>query len=220
MTNNAIQTEVVVLGSGPGGYTAAFRAADLGKKVVLVERYENIGGVCLNVGCIPSKALLHAAKVIEEADFMSKNGINFSKPSIDNKKLREWKDKIVAKLTGGLKALAKQRRVEIIHGFGKFIGSHELIVNGEKGKTTIKFENAIIAVGSQSINLPFIPEDPRVMDSTGALALEDIKGKLLILGGGIIGCEMANVYGAYGADVTVVEMMNQISPAFLLHFYQ
>lgn len=210
--SKTIETDVVVLGSGPGGYTAAFRAADLDQKVVLVERYDNIGGVCLNVGCIPSKALLHAARVIEEADFMSQHGISFGKAKIDNKKLRDWKNTIVSKLTGGLKMLAKQRKVEVVQGFGKFTASHEIVVAGDKGKTTIKFNNAIIAVGSESMSFPFIPEDPRIMDSTGALELENISGKLLVLGGGIIGCEMANVYAALGAEVTVVEMMNQIMP--------
>lgn len=210
--SNELQTEVVVLGSGPGGYTAAFRAADLGKKVILVERYENIGGVCLNVGCIPSKALLHAAKVIDEAHEISQCGIDFGKPKTDLKKLREWKNKVVGKLTGGLKMLAKQRKVEIIQGVGKFISSNELSVEGPKGKQTIRFENAIIAVGSRPVKLPFLPDDPRIIDSTGALELEETNCKMLVIGGGIIGLEMATVYQALGAEITIVELMDQVIP--------
>ena len=210
--SNDLQTEVVVLGSGPGGYTAAFRAADLGKKVILVERYENIGGVCLNVGCIPSKALLHAAKVLDEAHEMSACGIDFGAPKIDNKKLVEWKSKIVSKLTGGLKMLAKQRKVEIVQGVGQFVSPNEMVVEGSNGKQTIKFENAIIAVGSRPVKLPFLPDDPRIIDSTGALELADTKGKMLVIGGGIIGLEMATVYQALGAEITIVELMDQIIP--------
>jgi dihydrolipoamide dehydrogenase len=210
--SNELQTELVVLGSGPGGYTAAFRAADLGKKVILVERYENIGGVCLNVGCIPSKALLHAAKVVDEAQEMAECGIDFGKPKIDSKKLVGWKSKTVTKLTGGLKMLAKQRKVEIIQGVGKFISPNELEVEGANGKQTIKFENAIIAVGSRPVKLPFLPDDPRIIDSTGALELAETKGKLLVIGGGIIGLEMATVYHALGAEITIVELMDQIIP--------
>lgn len=209
---NKIKTEVVVLGSGPGGYTAAFRAADLGKKVVLVERYSSLGGVCLNVGCIPSKALLHIAKVIDDVHESETQGISFGKPKLDSKKIVNWKNSIVSKLTGGLKALAKQRRVEIISGEGKFSGSHQISVASEQGETNIEFEHAIIAVGSQSVNLPFIPEDKRIFSSTGALELADIKGSLLVLGGGIIGLEMATVYSALGVDVTVVEFMDQLIP--------
>ncbi|HSW70165.1 MAG TPA: dihydrolipoyl dehydrogenase [Gammaproteobacteria bacterium] len=207
-----IQTEVVVLGSGPGGYTAAFRASDLGKKVVLIERYENIGGVCLNVGCIPSKALLHSAKVIEEAHEMSQCGIEFGKPKIDTKKLRDWKNKVVSRLTGGLKALAKQRKVEIVQGSGKFISNNQIEVEGANGKQIIRFENAIIAVGSRPVKLPFLPDDPRIIDSTGALELEDTNCKMLVIGGGIIGLEMATVYHALGAEITIVELMDQIIP--------
>lgn len=207
-----LQTEVVVLGSGPGGYTAAFRAADLGKKVILVERYESIGGVCLNVGCIPSKALLHAAKVLDEAHEVAECGIDFGKPKIDTKKLRDWKNKVVSRLTGGLKALAKQRKVEIVQGVGKFISSHQLEVETSKGKQVIKFENAIIAAGSRPVKLPFLPDDPRIIDSTGALELEDTQAKMLVIGGGIIGLEMATVYHALGAEITVVELMDQIIP--------
>jgi len=207
-----ISTEVAVLGSGPGGYTAAFRAADLGKKVVLIERYERIGGVCLNVGCIPSKALLHAAKVIEEAHEMAENGIDFGKPKTDNTKLRDWKNKIVNKLTGGLKILAKQRKVEIVQGVGKFISKNQIEVETPQGKKIVRFENAIIAVGSRPVKLPFLPDDPRIIDSTGALEITDTKCNMLVIGGGIIGLEMATVYQALGAEITVVELMDQIIP--------
>ncbi|KTD60198.1 dihydrolipoyl dehydrogenase [Legionella sainthelensi] len=209
---NQIKTDVIVLGSGPGGYTAAFRAADLGKKVVLVERYESLGGVCLNVGCIPSKALLHIAKVVEEAHEMSEQGVSFGKPKLDNKKIVAWKNSVVSKLTGGLKALSKQRKVEVITGVGKFSGTHQVTVSTKDGAVDVEFENAIIAVGSESINLPFIPEDKRIFSSTGALELADIKGSLLVLGGGIIGLEMATVYSSLGVDVTVVEFMDQLIP--------
>lgn len=200
------KTEVLVLGSGPGGYSAAFRAADLGKKVILVERESTLGGVCLNVGCIPSKALLHAAKVIEDASAMADLGLSFGKPKIDIKKLRAWKDSVVKKLTGGLSMLAKQRKVEWIVGIGKFTGKNELTVGNQK----IVFEQAIIAVGSQPIRLPFLPDDPRIIDSTGALELKETKGSLLVLGGGIIGMEMATVYHALGCDITVVEAGDMI----------
>lgn len=203
-----IKTEVVVIGSGPGGYTAAFRAADLGKKVTLIERFPTLGGVCLNVGCIPSKALLHIAKVVDEAHEMDAQGVQFGKPTIDSKKLVAWKNSVIGKLTGGLNALAKQRKVEVLVGEAKFTGSHQLLV----GDTEVEFENAIIAVGSESVNLPFIPEDKRIFSSTGALELADIKGNLLVLGGGIIGLEMATVYSALGVDVTVVEFMDQLIP--------
>lgn len=209
---NKIKTDVVVLGSGPGGYTAAFRAADLDKKVVLVERFDSLGGVCLNVGCIPSKALLHIAKVVDEAHEMSEQGVAFGKPKFDNKKLVAWKNSVVAKLTGGLKALAKQRKVEVITGTGKFSGTHQILVETKEGTVEIEFDNAIIAVGSESIKLPFIPEDKRIFSSTGALELADIKGDLLVLGGGIIGLEMATVYSSLGVNVTVVEFMDQLIP--------
>ncbi|MFU8797501.1 MAG: dihydrolipoyl dehydrogenase [Gammaproteobacteria bacterium] len=202
------QTEVVVLGSGPGGYTAAFRAADLGKKVILVERYENLGGVCLNVGCIPSKALLHAAKVIDEAAHMSECGISFGKPKVDTNKLRHWKNSIVKRLTTGLKGLAKQRKVEIITGEGKFIAPNQLSVNGK----IITFEQAIIAAGSQPVKLPFLPDDARIIDSTGALELDETTGDMLVIGGGIIGLEMATVYQALGAQITVVEAVDRLIP--------
>ncbi len=206
---STLETEVVVIGSGPGGYSAAFRAADLGKKVILVERDENLGGVCLNVGCIPSKALLHAAKVIDEANHMNDFGVQFGKPQIDLTKLREWKNSVVKKLTGGLKMLAKKRKVDVVRGKADFISPNEI----KAGDTTIKFQQAIIAVGSEPVKLPFLPDDPRIMDSTGALELPDNKGSLLVLGGGIIGLEMATVYNALGVDITVVEMSDGLIPA-------
>lgn len=212
MSTQKISAEVVVLGSGPGGYSAAFRAADLGKKVVLVERYSNIGGVCLNVGCIPSKALLHAAKVLDEAAEMSEFGLHFEKLKLDIKKLRGWKESVVKKLTGGLKMMAKQRQVDIITGEGQLTGSHEMTVTNGQTQQIIQFEQAIIAAGSLPVKLPFIPEDPRIVTSTGALELEGTDEEWLILGGGIIGLEMATVYHALGAKVSVVEMMPQLIP--------
>ncbi len=206
-----LNTQVLVLGSGPGGYTAAFRAADLGLKVILVERFENIGGVCLNVGCIPSKALLHAAKVIDEASHMSAHGIEFGKPKLDISKILNWKNGIITKLTGGLKALAKQRKVEIVHGTGKFISPKEIEVENKEGKKTkISFESCIIAVGSKPVKLNFLPEDPRIFDSTGALTLSQIPKNLLVLGGGIIGLEMATVYNQLGSKIDIVEFMPQL----------
>ena len=209
--NEVLQTEVVVLGSGPGGYSAAFRAADLGKKVILVERYDDIGGVCLNVGCIPSKALLHSAKVIAEAESMGQHGIDFGRPAVNIQKLLHWKSSIVKRLTDGLKMLAKQRKVQIVHGYASFESAHSLTVKGEE-IVTIQFEQAIIAAGSRVIRLPFLPNDPRIIDSTSALDLKKKDGSLLVIGGGIIGLEMATVYHALGVDVTVVEFMNQIMP--------
>ena len=213
-----LHAEVLVLGAGPGGYTAAFRAADLGKQVVLVERYPTLGGVCLNVGCIPSKALLHAAKVITEAKEMAEHGISFGSPEIDLDKLRNWKaHDVVNKLTGGLSALAKQRNVTVINGRGEFTSQNQLQVIGAEGKaTTISFDYAIIAAGSQATKMPGLaPEyqnDPRIMDSTGALALEDIPKRMLVVGGGIIGLEMGTVYDALGAKVTVVELADGLIP--------
>ncbi|MGV6818566.1 MAG: dihydrolipoyl dehydrogenase [Thiotrichales bacterium] len=209
-----ITTEVVVLGSGPGGYTAAFRAADLGKKVVLIERYESIGGVCLNVGCIPSKALLHVAEVITEAKEFAELGVSYKDPEIDINKIRGHKEGIVSKLTGGLKQLAKQRKVEIVQGYGRFSSTHTIEVESDAGeKKTIAFENCIIAAGSRVTKLPFIPwDDPRVMDSTDALELEDVPERMLIVGGGIIGLEMATVYEALGAKITVVELSDGLMP--------
>ena len=189
-----IHAEMLVLGSGPGGYTAAFRAADLGLETVLVERYPRLGGVCLNVGCIPSKALLHAAKVITEAEEMSEHGLAFAKPSVDLDKLRGWKQGVVERLTGGLAGLSKQRKVRLVRGVGSFASSHLLSVEGEDGATTVSFDQAIIAAGSRVVELPFIPhDDPRVIDSTGALELADVPARLLVIGGGIIGLEMATV---------------------------
>ncbi|MCC5791117.1 MAG: dihydrolipoyl dehydrogenase [Legionellaceae bacterium] len=208
----SIKTDVVVLGSGPGGYTAAFRAADLGKKVTLIERYATLGGVCLNVGCIPSKALLHIAKMLDESKEMAHQGVNFGKPKLDNAKMLDWKNSVVKKLTGGLNALAKQRKVDVVHGSGTFSGTHQIRVDTADGTVDIDFEQAIIAVGSESIHLPFIPEDPRIFSSTGALQLTDISGDLLVIGGGIIGLEMATVYSALGVNVTVVEFMDQLMP--------
>ncbi len=208
-----IHAELVVLGSGPGGYTAAFRAADLGLKVVLVERYPSLGGVCLNVGCIPSKALLHAAKIIAEADDMAKHGISFGKPEIDLDGLRGWKDGVVKKLTGGLQGLSKARKVQVVTGRGTFTGPNSLKVEGPDGTKTVSFDQAVIAAGSEPVKLPFIPhDDPRVIDSTGALELDGIPKRMLVIGGGIIGLEMATVYEAMGTKITVVELMDQIIP--------
>ena len=204
-----IKCEVLVLGSGPGGYTAAFRAADLGLQVVLVERHEQIGGVCLNVGCIPSKSLLHAAKIIFEAKEIDAHGISFGKPIIDLDKLREWKNSIISQLTGGLKNMAKQRNVKIINGFGEFTDPNNLTVTDKNDKISrIKFSNAIIAAGSRPAKLPFLPDDPRIVDSTGSLELANIPKNLLVIGGGIIGLEMATVYHALGSKITIVEMLD------------
>ena len=211
--SNELKTQVVVLGGGPGGYSAAFRAADLGLEVTLVESRETLGGVCLNVGCIPSKALLHVAKVIDDAAEMSSHGVSFGAPQIDLDKIRSWKDSVVSKLTGGIDGMAKMRKVKVVNGYGKFTGSNTLAVEGGDGTTTITFENAIIAAGSQPVNLPFIPEDDRVIDSTGALELKDVPEKLLVLGGGIIGLEMGTVYRSLGSTVDVVEFADQLVPA-------
>ncbi len=198
--------QVVVLGSGPGGYTAAFRAADLGLKTALVERDDRLGGVCLNVGCIPSKALLHAARVIAETEEMAAHGVSFGKPKVDLPKLLDWKQSVVDKLTGGLAGLAKQRRVEVIHGEGRVTGANSLTV----GDREVTFDNLIIAAGSQPARIPGLPDDDRIIDSTGALSPESIPGRLLVIGGGIIGLEMACVYDALGAKVTVVEMLDHL----------
>jgi dihydrolipoamide dehydrogenase len=200
--------QVVVLGSGPGGYTAAFRAADLGLKTIMIERYDRLGGVCLNVGCIPSKALLHAARVISEADEMAAHGIKFGNPAIDIGALRGWKEAVVGKLTGGLDVLAKQRKVEIVHGVAMFTGPRELVV----GDRSISFEHCIVAAGSSSVTLPNLPEDERIFDSTRALELAEIPKRLLVIGCGIIGLEMATVYDALGSRVTVVELLDQLIP--------
>jgi dihydrolipoamide dehydrogenase len=200
--------QVVVIGSGPGGYSAAFRAADLGLKTILIEREEALGGVCLNVGCIPSKALLHAARVIAEAEEMAAHGVSFGKPSIDLESLLEWKQGVVGKLTGGLVELARRRSVEIVHGEAQFASASSVTV----GDRTITFENCIIAAGSSPVTFSFMPEDPRVIDSTGALSPTDIPKRLLVIGGGIIGLEMATVYDALGSRVTVVELLDQLIP--------
>jgi dihydrolipoamide dehydrogenase len=203
---------LLVLGAGPGGYTAAFRAADLGLQVMLVERWPMLGGVCLNVGCIPSKALLHAARVIDEAKSMTAHGIDFGPPRIDVSKLRDWKSGVVKRLTNGLRTLAKQRKVEVVQGRGRFVSPHVLEVTSGAKTERIRFEQCIVAAGSESMRLPFLPDDPRVMDSTGALDLDDVPRRLLVIGGGIIGLEMACVYDALGARVTVAELTRQLMP--------
>lgn len=209
-----MKTQLVVLGAGPGGYSAAFRAADLGIETVLVDARETLGGVCLNVGCIPSKALLHVAKVIDDAKEMAAHGVTFGEPQIDIDKVRGWKDSVVGQLTKGLSGMSKMRKVKHVQGYGKFTGSNTLEVEGKDGKTTITFDNAIIAAGSEPVSLPFIPnDDPRVIDSTGALEMADIPGKMLVLGGGIIGLEMGTVYKALGSDIDVVEFLDQLIPA-------
>ena len=208
-----IHAEVVVLGSGPGGYTAAFRAADLGKKVVLIEKNPTLGGVCLNVGCIPSKALLHVAKVITEAEEMGSHGVTFGKPEINLDELRSFKDGVVSQLTGGLEGLSKGRKVQVVRGHGRFAGPNMIHVENDGVTSAVSFDHCIIAAGSEPVALPFLPhEDPRVIDSTGALELQDIPERMLVLGGGIIGLEMACVYDALGSKVTVVELMDQIIP--------
>jgi dihydrolipoamide dehydrogenase len=204
--------DLIVVGAGPGGYTAAFRAADLGMKVTLVERWPVLGGVCLNVGCIPSKALLHAAKVIEDAQDMQACGISFGHPTIDLDRLRAWKSRVVGKLTNGLNALAKQRKVEVVHGEARFTGPYSIDIAGASGTRRLKFKQCIIAAGSESVRLPGIPDDPRIMDSSGALELPPGCKRLLIIGGGIIGLEIACVYDALGAAVSVVELTGGLMP--------
>jgi len=214
MMSTEIKTQVVVLGAGPAGYSAAFRCADLGLETVIVERYSTLGGVCLNVGCIPSKALLHVAKVIEEAKALAEHGIVFGEPKTDIDKIRTWKEKVINQLTGGLSGMAKGRKVKVVNGLGKFTGANTLVVEGENGSTTINFDNAIIAAGSRPIQLPFIPhEDPRVWDSTDALELKSVPERMLVMGGGIIGLEMGTVYHALGSEIDVVEMFDQVIPA-------
>ncbi|MBF8292833.1 MAG: dihydrolipoamide dehydrogenase [Steroidobacteraceae bacterium] len=208
-----LTAKVLVIGAGPGGYTAAFRAADLGLGVILVDRWPQLGGVCLNVGCIPSKALLHAARVIEEAEAMSTHGIRFGKPQIDTEALKQWKNKIVGKLTAGLTILAKQRKVNVLRGFARFISPHRVELRVPEGTTrVIGFEHCIIAAGSEPARIPGLPTDSRVMDSTAALDLKDIPGQLLVIGGGIIGLEMACVYDALGSKVSVVELTDTLMP--------
>ena len=212
-TPPSIEAEVVVLGAGPGGYTAAFRAADLGLRTVLVERYPTLGGVCLNVGCIPSKALLHAAAVIDGAGEMAAHGIAFGPPSIDLPKLAGWKSRVVARLTRGLAGLAKQRKVQVVQGDGAFSSPHRLSVSTPGGTTEIGFERAIVAAGSRAVEIPGLPNgDPRLMDSTDALVLDDVPPRLLVIGGGIIGLELATVYAALGSRVNVVELADGLIP--------
>ena len=203
---------VLVIGAGPGGYTAAFRAADLGLAVTLVERWPTLGGVCLNVGCIPSKALLHAAKVVDEAAAMAEHGITFGPPRIDLDKLRGWKSSVVGKLTGGLQMLAKQRKVEVLRGTARFTEPGLVEIEGDAGMQRLSFDHCIIAAGSEPVRLPFVPDDPRVIDSTGALELQDLPQRMLVIGGGIIGLEMGTVYATLGVRVSVVEFMKQLAP--------
>ena len=207
-----ISVDLVVLGSGPGGYSSAFRAADLGLSVALVERYETLGGVCLNVGCIPSKALLHIAELANSCDEMAERGLGFSSFKPDAKQLAAWKDQVIGQLTTGLSGMAKMRKVQVIQGVGRFNSSNVLAVESGDKTQTVSFKHAVIAVGSASIQLPFLPKDPRVLDSTSALELKKIDGHLLVLGGGIIGCEMATIYRALGAQVTIVELCDQLMP--------
>jgi dihydrolipoamide dehydrogenase len=212
-SDDDLSTEVVVLGAGPGGYTAAFRAADLGKKVVLIERYPVLGGVCLNVGCIPSKALLHTAQIINEAEHMKANGVDFGKPKVSLKGINGFKDKVVGKLTGGLSGLAKQRKIKVVHGVAEFIDQNNMQVDNNGEIIRVKFEHCIIAAGSQATEIPPFPnQDARLMDSTDALELTDVPKKLLIVGGGIIGLEMATVYHALGSEITVVEFLDSLIP--------
>lgn len=209
-----VKTQVAVLGSGPAGYAAAFRCADLGLDTILVERHDSLGGVCLNVGCIPSKALLHLAKVIKDAKAMSDHGIEFGEPTIDLPKVRQWKEQVIGQLTGGLGGMAKARKCEVINGFGKFKGPNEILVEGDGEPVTVHFENAVLAVGSRPIELPFIPhDDPRIWDSTDALELKEVPERMLLMGGGIIGLEMGMVYHALGSKLEVVEMLDQVIPA-------
>ncbi len=203
---------LVVIGAGPGGYTAAFRAADLGLQVTLVERWPTLGGVCLNVGCIPSKALLHAARVIEEAHEMGANGIEFGAPKVDTAKLRDWKNKVVRQLTGGLGVLAKQRKVQVVHGTARFASPNQLEIERDGARETIDFDQCIIAAGSEPAVLPNVPNDPRIMDSTGALEIGELPERMLVIGGGIIGLEMATVYDALGVQVSVVELTKTLLP--------
>jgi len=207
-----LECDLLILGAGPGGYSAAFRAADLGLSTLLVERYAALGGVCLNVGCIPSKALLHVAAVMEEAAHFSKLGVTFAAPTVDLDKLRAHKNAVVARLTGGLAAMAKTRKVTVLQGLGRFLDPHHLAVAAEGGQKVVRFKNAIIAAGSRPVRLPFVPEDPRIIDSTGALELAGVPEHLLVIGGGIIGLEMATVYSALGAKISVVEMQDGLMP--------
>jgi len=208
--NSSFDCDMLVLGSGPGGYSAAFRAADLGMKTILVERYPVLGGVCLNVGCIPSKALLHTAAVMDAAAGLAEHGVVFGEPKVDLDKLRAFKTKVVGKLTGGLASMAKMRKVTIVEGSASFVDAHHLLVKTKQGEKTVSFANAIIAAGSQAAKLPFLPEDPRIVDSTGALELRSLPKKMLVIGGGIIGLEMGTVYSTLGARLDVVEMLDSL----------
>ena len=211
--SSSVDAELVVLGGGPGGYTAAFRAADLGRKVLLIERYPELGGVCLNVGCIPSKALLHVARVIGEAEALEAHGVSYGEPKIDLGKLRGWKDEVVGKLTGGLAKMAKQRGVERLQGTARFVSPNTLEIAGADGTEVVSFRQAIVAAGSRVVEIPAIPyEDPRVIDSTGALEMAEVPERLLVVGGGIIGLEMAMVYGALGSQLTIVELLDGLIP--------
>ncbi|MBI3222064.1 MAG: dihydrolipoyl dehydrogenase [Nitrosomonadales bacterium] len=213
VTKGDIHAEVVVLGAGPGGYTAAFRAADLGKQVVLIEKHASLGGVCLNVGCIPSKALLHVAKVISEAEEVAHHGVTFAKPKIDIDQIRSWKESVIGKLTGGLSALAKQRKVQVVRGTAKFTSPNSIAVQTAEGEKIVSFDTAIIAAGSSVARIPGFPyDDPRIIDSTGALQLQDVPKRMLIIGGGIIGLEMATVYDALGSKISVVELADGLIP--------
>jgi dihydrolipoamide dehydrogenase len=211
-TGADIECDVVVLGAGPGGYSAAFRAADLGLKTVLVERYPALGGVCLNVGCIPSKALLHTAAIVDAAKGLAAHGISFGEPKLDLARLRAFKDKVVGKLTGGLASMARMRKVTVLTGVGGFSDSHSLVVDTKDGKKSVRFASAIIAAGSQAAKLPLLPEDPRIVDSTGALELKSVPRRMLVIGGGIIGLEMGTVYSTLGTRLDVVEMMDGLMP--------
>ena len=212
-SRSSIHAEVVVLGAGPGGYTAAFRAADLGKQVLLIEKHDVLGGVCLNVGCIPSKALLHVAKVITEADEVARHGVTFGKPQIDIEKIRAWKESVVAKLTGGLAGLAKQRKVQVLRGVAQFTSPNSLALQTADGEKRVTFDYAVVAAGSSVARIPGFPyDDPRLIDSTGALALQDVPKRMLIIGGGIIGLEMATVYDALGSKISVVELADGLIP--------
>jgi dihydrolipoamide dehydrogenase len=213
MMASALKTRVVVLGSGPGGYSAAFRAADLGLDVIMVEQYSSLGGVCLNVGCIPSKALLHVAEVINESKHAENLGVSFGSVSYDLDKVRAYKESVVGKLVSGVSGMAKSRKVQVVQGYGSFVDDRHLQVTNGTEQTLIEFDHAIIAAGSSSVKLPFIPEDPRIFDSTGALELKSVPARLLVIGGGIIGLEMATVYQALGTKVTVVEFADQLIPA-------
>ncbi|HEY8492367.1 MAG TPA: FAD-dependent oxidoreductase, partial [Myxococcota bacterium] len=212
MASGELRADVLVLGSGPGGYTAAFRAADLGRQVVLVERHPTLGGVCLNVGCIPSKALLHVAEVLAAAEALAEAGVTLGPPKLDLARLRAHKDAVVGKLTGGLAQMAKQRGVTVVNGTSRFLDARTLAVDTADGEARVRFEHAIVAAGSRGVVLPGLPDDPRILDSTSALALEEVPGTLLVVGGGIIGLELATVFAALGSEVTVVELLDRLMP--------